>query len=624
MLRSCHRTRSRFFQNDLSIETRGHFYFVDDNTPTLPFPHDFYSATWTVGDWPLRTGTGPIQNATRNWTNGSLQITNAPGKVIGTAAQFDGGLQYPRDVNTATLRAGIPETCWTNFGRPFLAWDLVRDLNNCCLRAAYFQIISALYWADFDRIDDFFLSWLGPSVILTHFPEAGTFPAMTIAVNPAYTMVFISGTTQYQQWALQGFSGLQGPSLRDGVRTVPLWFDLSVALLNALETAGSLADQPILLVGHSYGAAAACVLAIRLRQAKPDREISLLTCGLPKPTDAAGIEVLRTVEARHVFNVGDIIPQVPLAVYQGAWFPLIVSLPLRFAWGQWESPSDWLQQTADGTRSVGPLPGLTEDVLFPLVVRVLGGLPIGIVTPHIVDEYVRRTLLYCSCPKWPIDDVSWPILFADFPAAGAIVLADVQPSGGRVGLVGLIPASAGLGLCDKPPVVDLLGLTALPLPTGSLGLCDAPFIPPSALVLASVNVSEGSLGLCDPPTSCPFCGPDPMPTTMEFTVSCPAIPDIDGNVYTLTRFLDGDVCVYKVEGYETPGGILNITVSLDPLDGPLVKWDVNWQDDLGPLWYMAATYTGDFVCSPFYAAGTGTIYEDGAPPGEDIAFSLEP
>ena len=156
-LRSCHSSSWRFYENDPSITTRGYYYFVPARTPFLPYPHDFYSGTWSQHDPAHTSTTGPVQEAPRPWRDGELEISFPPAQALGSESDFSDGLQYPEDINDTELRAGIPDLCWINAGVPFLALDTVSDIKNCCLRTAYARIIQLVYEEDWITIGVFFV-----------------------------------------------------------------------------------------------------------------------------------------------------------------------------------------------------------------------------------------------------------------------------------------------------------------------------------------------------------------------------------------------------------------------------------------------------------------------------------
>lgn len=411
VLRSCHSSTWRFFAGHPEKLTRGHFYFVPQHAPVLPFFHDFYSATWTNGDEQSPLRTGPVQEAARPWRRGDYGMTTPPPRQIGDQSLFEGGLTFPNDVNASELRNGVPLRCWTDNHVPFEDFNTVADTLNCCLRSAYFQIVDLLYSGDSATPANFFLTWLGPETTFTFVPAFDLIPAMGIVVTPQYTLVFVSGTTQYQQLALQALGGLQGPQNFGNVSTTQLWFTLSSYILAAIESAGSDSTKPILLAGHSYGGAGCAVLAIRLAMGNPLRPVRIIAWGMPKPCDQAGIDQLVALEHVFVVNEGDFVPLLPLSRDQTAWFDQLVGANVLQGWSQWQSPPTVLIQSLDGRKRIDVPPSLGFNTLLPIVTDAITFQPVAPIQPHRNRTYIERSCLMCDCPRWPFSDALWALLF---------------------------------------------------------------------------------------------------------------------------------------------------------------------------------------------------------------------
>lgn len=70
MIRSCYRTKMRFYPDRLDVETPVEWFFVDAATPWLKANNVFTSRNWIDGteDWPLL---GEVQGEARPWRDGS-------------------------------------------------------------------------------------------------------------------------------------------------------------------------------------------------------------------------------------------------------------------------------------------------------------------------------------------------------------------------------------------------------------------------------------------------------------------------------------------------------------------------------------------------------------------------
>jgi len=437
-----------------------------------------------------------VQTAARPWSPGRLAVGFPPEKPYGTASQFEDGITFPGDVNKSILRDGVTEQCWINVGVPFLPFDKVGDIANCCLRAAYARIIALQYVADFDRITEFFTTWLGPGVTVNHFPTAGLLPAMTIVHSAAYTIIISSGAADYQQLATQAWESGLGPTNQGTWSTLPLWMSTANTVADRLFAIGGNTTGPVLFVGHSYGAAVGSILLVRMREVSTTRELVLLTFGLPKPGDNRFNDQLDRIVSLFVVNNGDVVPHLPIDLTQSIWFEGLVSLVVRQLWGEWVAPGGALMQAVDGTKVQGQLPSLTYDVLLPLVVAWLLGLPLPQITAHQIETYLARTLMGCACPKWPLDQPSWDVLFPG-PALGALELTRAAIA---VDSIVLHPetstvAAALLGLSAQPPPLPL-GLVASIPSAGAIGV-DAVNVLTDAIGVWPWDVATALIGIHD-------------------------------------------------------------------------------------------------------------------------------
>lgn len=603
VLRSCHSSTWRFYAGNPEKLTRGYFYFVPRSTPALPYFSDFYSATWTHGDEQAAERTGPLQFAARPWRNGRLGISRPPAIPFGRAEQFEGGLSFPGDVNHEQLRNGITLKCWTNVNVPFEDFDVVADTNNCCLRSAYTQILELLYAANTTAVQDFFEAWLGPQATLTFVAVNGLIPAMGFVTTGTYTLAFITGTTQFQQLALQALQGLAGPENFGNVATAQIFWDLSSAILAALEGIPWDPTKPLFLCGHSFGAAGCAVIAVRLTMAHPERVIRLMTFGMPKCVDNAGMDHLQALEHVFVANQGDIVTTVPLSPDQIAWFQGLVPQAVLDAWVLWTPVPSALIQAADGTKRMDVLPSLGFNVLLPVVIDAITGQPIAPIEPHLILEYQRRSCLMCGCPDWPFSAELWDMLFplgcppavlalnAPQPARGALAMAELPKVGGDVGLVGKnqLPGRLKFDTVDKNDGAQVL------------------LLGPKAIA-----------------TMCGFCPDLEMPFAMKVTLSCPSLPDIDGQVFTITLEFSTGVCQWIVINWPISSGQLSMQMAMVTMFAPDLYFVLSYFADNGDSWSSAGTTTSDWGCFPFLAVGSDVLVLGAGPVTAAFSFQAEP
>lgn len=119
-LRPCHRGTWRLFRDRPDVLTKGRFYFVPDDTPHYPGPHNLWSPTWTRNnDWPeLPPPLGPDHEKATPWTAGMFGTTLPPAASIGSPGCIGGGEVYPPQTEGRVLIGGVDSRCWTGRGMP--------------------------------------------------------------------------------------------------------------------------------------------------------------------------------------------------------------------------------------------------------------------------------------------------------------------------------------------------------------------------------------------------------------------------------------------------------------------------------------------------------------------------
>lgn len=119
MVRSCYSSQWRLWSNRPDLLTRGFFYFVPDDTPFLPYFHNFYSADWT---WEhhepnIEPLLGEIKRPNRPYEKGLLPIDRPPPVALGGEDCYSHGEMFPQvTVPGRDIVGGIDTTVWTSKG----------------------------------------------------------------------------------------------------------------------------------------------------------------------------------------------------------------------------------------------------------------------------------------------------------------------------------------------------------------------------------------------------------------------------------------------------------------------------------------------------------------------------
>jgi len=410
-LRSCHSGTFRFYANNLSIRTRGRFYFTAPDAPFLPFPHDFGSATWRVGDEAPPLHVGEDDTLQMPWSPGRLGVRFPPLTPVGSRAEFSGSLTWPFAEPDRTSILGVDSRCWTNVNEPLAAPEEICALDSCCYQAAMVRLMQLVYTGDWVTLETFFRAWIGPQATFAHFEQEGISPAQFLVIHPKLSIAVISGTTTFQQFATFAFEAQQGPTDQGIFSALPVWNEQATLTDFRLTAAGADPLELVLLVGHSYGAAISQSLASRYIHATADRDVCVFTFGSPKPGDSRMRALLKEANTISLSNTGDLVTILPPSKLELLPFAGLVSVATALAWAKWTRPPVNFQIQADGSGAYVDPPIFDAQVLFDLIVDVINNQPLDIIVPHRTAEYLRRLLLRCPAPCWPMTPELWQILF---------------------------------------------------------------------------------------------------------------------------------------------------------------------------------------------------------------------
>lgn len=110
LLRSCYSTEFRFYTDDPRTVTVD-WYFVDDETPFIPYWTPFGSANWRMTDQQWDDELGEVCGAPRTWRDGSKVGDAAGTNTCGTADQWRNGQPSPPAEPVDLDEFGTPECC---------------------------------------------------------------------------------------------------------------------------------------------------------------------------------------------------------------------------------------------------------------------------------------------------------------------------------------------------------------------------------------------------------------------------------------------------------------------------------------------------------------------------------
>lgn len=215
-------------------------------------------------------------------------------------------------------------------------------------------------------------------------------PGSFMADTNDWTLIYISGTDNFQQKALQGASSVLGPIAGDNYGTLLFWYT------NFQRIARRIIDQEIairpnwFIAGHSYGGALASILAAVVKRADPSRNVNLFTIGCPCPGDARLYEMLSTVNQVNLQNTGDPVCSMPPAGanLQAVWS--LLTVPLRNTWQVWFPPQRRVNISPTGVRTNINEGAVEFGTLQTLVNAIVDGVPPADYPAHQASVYYAR------------------------------------------------------------------------------------------------------------------------------------------------------------------------------------------------------------------------------------------
>ena len=386
-LRACYSARWRLFRDRPDVTVKGMYVFAPAGTPHYPGFHNFVSRIWTAGDDQTQTALGEVLGSDHPFTPGTLDVAPPPpALLLGSADCVRLGERYPLPVIARTFFQGFDSRCWGN-APPILPDVTSRDvLTN-------YALVSDLLYTNPTAAATLLEGLLGPGAVVTTYPNDATlFPGCLIGDNGKYAVVVISGTSNFQQLAMQILYAGGGPVDYGIYGTNPIWEAAWLVIHTRIVDAGIPADRPILIVGHSYGGAVATLLAVRYNQGNPDRGMALITYGAPRPGDQRVSDLVTPVRQTRLENVGDYAASVPPSAPYLIPFLGILGLEEYGRWLRWQPGPGRVQLAEDGSLTPGPASETPYSQLLGIVQAAMAANPFDPIGPHAVKAYFLRLL----------------------------------------------------------------------------------------------------------------------------------------------------------------------------------------------------------------------------------------
>lgn len=388
LVRSSYYSNWRLYRGRPDILTPGRYVFAKPGTPAYPGKHWFGSRNWTTNDFKVDPPMGEERGTKRKYYRGDRPALMPPPGLIGTRRCISGG-ETPGNV-TPGLTQGFDSRCYLLRPAPPVPGAVYIDINQREVQQAGAQMIAELY-AGSSNATAIMNAMLGPgAVVTTAFNPVGIQPGYVIGVQGTTTVVAISGTVNYQQWALQGAGGLRGPLQMGFWSSVPLWYQGAQHLQAAIQAAGGDPNGQIVLIGHSYGGAVAVNLAAMYLNQNPARPVQILTFGSPVPGDVRLAQIVRPAIQVHIVNAGDIVAAMPPTGPLLTAVTWVTPPVVRQGWDQWIPLTGVVGLAADGTMTANPTTNDLLGIALTVVRDLILGNPPASVTAHSMEEYIKR------------------------------------------------------------------------------------------------------------------------------------------------------------------------------------------------------------------------------------------
>lgn len=498
--RSAYSSNWHLFHDSPSTKTAGRYYFSRPGTPHAPGPHFLGSRNWNDANHPHVQGRGESLTAKHEWDAGYEPPLLPFNRGVGPKDCLKVGSSITQALLPGEIVDGFAKLCFAPCGEREEPMQNGFDFDRCQVQKFYAKVIERMYGDDGATVGAMFFQLLGPDVTVKFYEAVGLMPAVTTVISPTLTIIVMDGTRTFQQLAVQGLTSLQSPTPVGGFGTVPLWHQASQWAHTKSSNDGQVPGSPVMIVGHSYGGAAALVLAARYRFWNPARKIRFLTFGCPKPGDQALANLIATCEGMNLANDNDLIPVFPPDFT--TLFPVMLALgaPALAVWKNWIRPVNQVKLDANGNLDPNNLPQTDFDTLEAIAIRVLANLDLNPIVGHPIEEYIARLTIRCPVDAWPMLEpcvpvpravggivVSWalpmvaPVVLAggEVPADGSgvvlagartpdgsVEIAGVRTAGGSVEIAGEVPAPGSVDIGGELPAIGDSVEIAGELPAG--------------------------------------------------------------------------------------------------------------------------------------------------------------
>jgi microcystin-dependent protein len=387
-MRTCFSSQFRLFPGRPEI-TPGTWVRVRSGTPHYPGLHWLGSRDWTSKERETWPALGELPGPVRSYRTGQAEGPQPPAVLLGSASCLANGEAWPLPLVVRDLRSGWDSRCYPFGLVPSTSPPTLIDITFALHTLALAEVLDTLY-SDVQGAASQLRTFLGPGWTVTAYATtSNVIPPMLIGIRGNQTVVIIGGSQNDMQLAIQALLSTRGPDNFGVFGTSLLWFRAANLVFDRMLALGADPNGPIVVAGHSFGAAVSAIAAARMQLHNPNRSIQLLTFGMPTPGDARLIAALPR-RSLHFVNIGDPVPYLPPNNELLNMLFWLLPLGTTNGWRLWRQTPDLVGLNTDRSRVDNPAATTLYPIILQIIQQWLLGGPVGPFDAHFMNEYVNR------------------------------------------------------------------------------------------------------------------------------------------------------------------------------------------------------------------------------------------
>lgn len=338
---------------------------------------------------------GESRTTPHRWDSGALPVSLPDAITVGGADCLANGAAFAKAIPADDATGGFLPSCYLPVPPPNPDLDFGFSVWSCPTQLFWADVITLLYA---NHLADA-ASMCGTqfrNATITTVAATTLYPAYVLVNHSQYVCLACAGTGTLYQSLVQALNLAAGPQDYGNFGTGTLWYDFASVLYGQLNTQNLLDGRPLLVAGHSYGGAAALILAARISLTVPKKEIRYITYGCPKPGDARLSALLQDrFEGLSLVNDGDLITALPPSAAVIAALSDFLPVGTLSNWTRWAYPPETtLMRGPDLAKNTYQRYDSLTLAKFILAVATTG--QVGSVPGHTMAEYGQAIRARCT------------------------------------------------------------------------------------------------------------------------------------------------------------------------------------------------------------------------------------